>query len=867
MKQIFTFILMLLPALAMAQGGQYTGTGYYRVQNKDTKRYMSIWDNKASISGTTVDFGAFRTLKGFEQQVVSNPATICYFEHISGNVNGTSRANLMGQGLNLYNLVGIYLDIYYNNSAGADYTYTLSGKKSPASLTLQDSQASDDEVDIKNLRTKGGLSYWYLLPVNDADGQYFGLKPDVQVSTTEYWGTVYAGFPFRPKTEGTKIYTVRVAEGYAIVKEVTGDVPMNAPVLFRCVSDQPTNNRLNLLNSTSASLGSTAMKGNWYNYNNVDNTFQPGDDGYYLDHYNRTAYNPTTMRMLDVVDGKAAFVKSATLDFLPANKAYLQVSADAPDVLPIVTEAEYAAIIAEREKDNVTLTANSYSRLYGDANPAFEYTVSGTGTLKGQPVISCEATATSPVGTYPIVIAKGTVSNYKQSYVNGTLTITQAPLTITAGTYTKKQGEAMPTFAVTYSGFKNGETASVLTKQPVISCEATAASAPGEYPITVSGAEAQNYGISYVAGKLVVTAADPVTVTANSYTREYGEENPVFGFTATGAALDGTPEITCEATATSPVGTYPIVIKKGGVKNYNDTYVNGVLTITQAPLTITAGTYTKKQGEAMPTFAVTYSGFKNGETESVLTKQPVISCEATVASAPGEYPITVSGAEAQNYGISYVAGKLVVTDADPVTVTANSYTREYGEENPVFDFTTTGAALDGTPEITCEATATSPVGTYPIVIKKGGVKNYNDTYVNGVLTITQATLTAKVGDYERHVGEENPAFAVTYTGWKNGEDESVLIVKPVATTEATTESPEGEYDIVVSGGEAQNYRFEYVNGVLTVLEASGIAGIMADGQAMNVYSLSGTLIRAKAQTLEGLAKGVYIVNGRKVVVK
>ena len=181
-----------------------------------------------------------------------------------------------------------------------------------------------------------------------------------------------------------------------------------------------------------------------------------------------------------------------------------------------------------------------------------------------------------------------------------------------------------------------------------------------------------------------IHVAEPVVISAKSYTREYGEANPVFEYTVEGAELNGEPEIICEATETSPVGEYPIIIKKGSVTNYNDTYVNGVLTIERAPLTIAAGTYTKKQGEAMPEFVPTFEGFKNNETKDVLTTQPVISCDATEASAPGEYDVTVSGAEAQNYDINYVNGKLIVTEADPVTVTAKSYTREYGEANPVF---------------------------------------------------------------------------------------------------------------------------------------------------------------------------------------
>ncbi len=154
----------------------------------------------------------------------------------------------------------------------------------------------------------------------------------------------------------------------------------------------------------------------------------------------------------------------------------------------------------------------------------------------------------------------------------------------------------------------------------------------------------------------------PVTVTAKDYTIEYGDDIPTIEFTSEGAEVKGMPFITCEATNTSPVGSYPIVISRGTMTNYNTTFVNGTLTITKAPLKITAKDYTIKQGEEIPVFEPTYEGFKNNETSNVLTKQPTITTLATPASNPGEYEITVSGAEAQNYEITYVAGKLTVAE-------------------------------------------------------------------------------------------------------------------------------------------------------------------------------------------------------------
>ena len=312
------------------------------------------------------------------------------------------------------------------------------------------------------------------------------------------------------------------------------------------------------------------------------------------------------------------------------------------------------------------ITADNKSRMYGDENPVFTYTTNET--LNGEPELVTTATKTSPVGEYEIVVRKGTL---KGDFIanNGILTISKAPLTITAKSYTMKQGDALPAFDVTYSGFKNDENKEVLTKQPTFSCEATSATAPGTYDIVVSNTEADNYDISYVKGTLTIIEADPVKVTAKSYTREYGNDNPTFEYSVEGASLEGTPEIICEATTTSPVGEYPIVIKKGSVKNYNDTYINGVLTITKATLTISVGDYEKKQYDPMPEFVPDFEGFKNGETKDVLRKQPTVNCEANEESTPGEYAIVVKGAEAENYEIKYVSGKLTVTEPDSYTLT------------------------------------------------------------------------------------------------------------------------------------------------------------------------------------------------------
>ena len=454
----------------------------------------------------------------------------------------------------------------------------------------------------------------------------------------------------------------------------------------------------------------------------------------------------------------------------------------------------------------IPLTAHvaNTTKVYGDANPEFNITYSGFRDGDSEVGFSVPASIStivdnsSKVGKYDIVASGAVSDKYEISYIPGTLTITKAPLSISAGNYTKKQGDAMPVFKASYAGFKNGEDESVLTKQPVFSCEANEASAPAEYAVTISGADAENYDISYEQGRLTVVEADAVVVRAKSYNRQYGDENPVFEFETEGAALDGTPEIVCSAVANSPVGSYTIEVKQGSIKNYNVHFESGSLVITKAPLSISAGNYTKKQGDAMPVFKASYVGFKNGENESVLTKQPVFSCEANEASAPAEYAVTISGADAENYEISYEQGVLTVTGMPKPIISTDEATLRITTEtdNAVIYYT-----LDGTEPnenarkytepinlyasceikaITVNGDAKSEVSSaeyhdaeYPNIVKVGDIITAN-IINNGEENLPMIFKVTSV--YPFNVEMENKEDYVE--GWSNGRDVSGTLEIP-----------------------------------------------------------------------------------------
>src|SRR5213078_2100674 len=68
------------------------------------------------------------------------------------------------------------------------------------------------------------------------------------------------------------------------------------------------------------------------------------------------------------------------------------------------------------------------------------------------------------------------------------------------------------------------------------------------------------------------------------------------------------------------------------------------LTVSKAPLTVTADNKSREYGDANPSFTASYGGFKNGETlaTSGVTGSPGLTTTATPSSAVGSYAITAA---------------------------------------------------------------------------------------------------------------------------------------------------------------------------------------------------------------------------------
>lgn len=340
----------------------------------------------------------------------------------------------------------------------------------------------------------------------------------------------------------------------------------------------------------------------------------------------------------------------------------------------------------EVTKRTVTLTSETASKTY-DGTPLTkpEVTVTGDGFVLGE-VTDIKATGSvtnvsEGEVTNKITFVHGdafNADNYNIETSEGKLSITPLAVTVTAKDYTKYVGEKDPAFEATVTGTINNDTVSY-----TISREK--GETAGTYSITPAGAEAQgNYTVTYNAGTLTIKErpyippvnppiTDKITVeiTGNSDSVVYdGAEHSVKDYTVKISDSRYTEkDFTFSGKALASginAGTYEMGLKADQFKNTNARFKNvefiikadGVLTITQRPLTITAGS---AEGIA-PVTCDKYT------VEGLATGDKVDSVKITgIQSEPGESPNVASDAVIKNakgedvtanYKITYVNGVL-----------------------------------------------------------------------------------------------------------------------------------------------------------------------------------------------------------------
>jgi phospholipase C len=246
--------------------------------------------------------------------------------------------------------------------------------------------------------------------------------------------------------------------------------------------------------------------------------------------------------------------------------------------------------------------------------------------------------------------------------------------------------------------------------------------------------------------------------------------------------------------------------------------LSATLTVNPAPLTITAGDASMTYGQPVPAISPHYSGLRNGDTAPATPP----ACAASIASSvhPGTYETECHGAADPNYIITTVNGVIKVTQATPNLQWSVPGAITYGSPlsasqlDPIADvpgsFTYNVASGQVLGQGTHTLTATfSPADATDYV---------SGTQISTTIDVNAAPLTITASSPTMTYGQAVPSIAPNYSGLENGDTGPA--VAPTCSTSATSTSTVGAYGTTCSGASDPNYAISYVDGSLTVSQAT-----------------------------------------------
>ena len=307
--------------------------------------------------------------------------------------------------------------------------------------------------------------------------------------------------------------------------------------------------------------------------------------------------------------------------------------------------------------------------------------------------VSYGPTANTPTnaGTYYVSNTVAADANYLEINSSQAFTINPASASVTANPQTKLYGINNPALTATVVGqVSGGDTISYS-----LTTDATQFSDVGVSNIFVNLGSNPNYNVLATNSTLTITAATAAFSGLSCLTNSYGVANIILtgtvsavgsaypasgetvsatinGFTVSGMVNDGMGDFSITyndpSLATNGVGGSPFTIifnypGNGSLSAVTDSSTS--LTITNTPLLVTANDDSKMYDGSGYTGGngVTYSGFVNGETNTVLGGALTYGGTSQNATNAGTYTIVPSGLTSTNYAISYTNGTLAVNSA------------------------------------------------------------------------------------------------------------------------------------------------------------------------------------------------------------
>ncbi|MGU1167192.1 MBG domain-containing protein [Pseudomonas aeruginosa] len=534
--------------------------------------------------------------------------------------------------------------------------------------------------------------------------------------------------------------------------------------------------------------------------------------------------------------------------------------------------------------NNLTITkallnviADAKTKVYGDADPALTYQVSGlkNGDTAGAVLNggSLSRVAGENVGVYGINQGGlGLLSaNYDLSYQGNNLTITKALLNVIADAKTKVYGDADPSLTYQVSGLKNGDTAGAVLNGGSLS--RVAGENVGVYGINQGdlALNSGNYDLSYQGNNLTITKA-LLNVIADAKTKVYGDADPSLTYQVSGLKNGDTAGSILTGglnrAAGENVGVYGInqgdlALNSG---NYDLNYQGNNLTITKALLNVIADAKTKVYGDADPALTYQVSGLKNGDTAGAVLNGGSLSRVA--GENVGVYGINQGGLGllSANYDLSYQGNNLTITKA-LLNVIADAKTKVYGDADPSLTYQVSGLKNGDTAGSILTGGLNRPAGENVGVygINQGDLAlnsgNYDLSYQGNNLTITKALLNVIADAKTKVYGDADPSLTYQVSGLKNGDTAGSILTgglnRPAGENVGVYGINQG--DLALNSG---NYDLSYQGNNLTITKA--LLNVIADAKT-KVYGDADPSLTYQVSGLKNGDTAGAVLNGGGLV--
>lgn len=551
-------------------------------------------------------------------------------------------------------------------------------------------------------------------------------------------------------------------------------------------------------------------------------------------------------------------------NYTPSDTASLKVTIHAKEIL--------------LSADNITLEKDSYTYDGTAKKPAVTAVKIGETTIPAEEYI-VSYTDNINAGTATVTVTAKEGSNYKFDSVNKTYKIMLAASSLTKAPTAKTN--------IVYNG----------TAQELINKDGKTSTGTLEYSLSQdkasfkttipTGKDAKTYTVYYrvkgdanhsdseiasVNATIAPKEINSFSLSQSSYTYAGSEIKPdvIVEFNKQAISKD---EYTVSYSNNKNVGTATVTITDNAGGNFAVSG-NKTFTISKAPLTISADSYEIFEGETLPVFTIKYDGFVNNETEAVLTAKPIVSCNATATSRPGDYTISVGGSKAANYNITHKSGKLTIIAMKFVSGGESSKDED---DAATFQITSTGKDVGTTPTVAIVedkdvggAFAIPEAVTYHNTNYK--VTEINESAFENNKYLTEVSIPSSI----TNIGDK------AFKGCSNLKSITVYVTTPISLAVAGTRGSDGASVfegvdkltcvLYVPDGSVDLYKaapvwceFKHIVPISTLTGISGVS--LTPGEPFDIYNLQGRKVGSKVFDLRGLPRGIYIINGKKVAVK